>query len=131
MEEYPIIDELGQFQVYFICSSDFLLFFSYWIGVEKKITNYTTYDFEWVNGNTGDIMDYTLMPLHSRRSPKQDNVSTHYGQLWDFWPWNCMGVKTSEMGCFTFQIIISSHKTSFKKFQKKWYFTENFPKFIY
>ena len=26
-----------------------------------------------------------------------------------------MGVKTSEMGCFTFQIIICNHKTSFKK----------------
>ena len=34
--------------------------------------------------------------------------------FWDFWSGNCMGVKTSEMGCFTFQIIISSHKTSFK-----------------
>ena len=27
-----------------------------------------------------------------------------------------MGLENSEMGCFTFQIIISNHKTSFKKF---------------
>ena len=44
--------------------------------MEKKITNYTTYDYEWINGNTGDEMDYTLIPLHSRRSPKKDTVST-------------------------------------------------------
>ena len=31
-----------------------------------------------------------------------------------FWSGNCMSVKTSEMGCFTFQIIISNQKTSFK-----------------
>ena len=43
----------------------------------------------------------------------------HYRGFWDIWSGNCMGVKTSEMGCFTFQIIISNHKTSFKKFQKK------------
>ena len=30
-----------------------------------------------------------------------------------------MGVRTSEMSCFTLQIIIRNHKTSFKKFQKK------------
>ena len=30
-----------------------------------------------------------------------------------------MGSKTSEMGCFTFQIVISNHKVSFKKFHKQ------------
>ena len=68
--------ENWHFQGYFIGPSDCSLFFSYWIGVEKKITNYTTYDYEWINGNTGDEMDYTLIPLHSRRSPKKDTVST-------------------------------------------------------
>ena len=43
----------------------------------------------------------------------------HYRWFWDFWFRNCMGLKTSEMGCFTFQIIISNHKISFKKFHKK------------
>ena len=33
--------------------------------------------------------------------------------------WVPMRVKTNEMGSFTFQIIISNHKTSFKKFHKK------------
>lgn len=55
----------------------YLTYENYWIGVEKKITNYTTYDYEWINGNTGDEMDYTLIPLHSRRSPKKD---TYYFQ---------------------------------------------------
>ena len=43
----------------------------------------------------------------------------HYRWFWDFWFGNCKGLKNGEMGCFTFQIIISNHKTSFKKFHKK------------
>ena len=43
----------------------------------------------------------------------------HYRWFWDFWFGNCMGLKTSELGCFSFQIIISNHEISFKRFHKK------------
>ena len=39
----------------------------------------------------------------------------HYRGFGDIWSGNCIGVKTSEMGCFNFPIILSNHKTSFKK----------------
>jgi hypothetical protein len=56
----------------------------------------------------------------------------HNKGFWDFWSGNCMGVKTSKMGCFTFQIITSNHKTSFKEFFfKRWNITENLPNFTY
>ena len=47
---------------------------SFWIGVEKKILNYTTYDYNWINGNTGKIMNYTLFPTSWRRSLKVEKV---------------------------------------------------------
>ena len=43
----------------------------------------------------------------------------HYGRFWNILSGNCMDVKTSQMGCFTFQIIISTNQTVFKKFNKK------------
>ena len=48
--------------------------YSFWIGVEKKILNYTTYDYNWINGNTGKIMNYTLFPTSWRRSLKAEKV---------------------------------------------------------
>ena len=56
----------------------------------------------------------------------------HDNSLWAFWEFSVRklyGCKTSEMGCFIFQIIIRNQKTSFKQFQKK--ITEIFPKVTY
>ena len=46
--------------------------------------------------------------------------ASHYGWFWTFLSLYYLYAKPVEMSCFTIQIIISTHDTSFKKFCQKY-----------
>ena len=58
------------------------------------------------------------------------NMTFHNGRFWDFRSGNCMGVKPVKCVVLPSKSsFIRNQKTSFKEFQRKWNFTENFPNF--
>ena len=92
-------------------------------------------------GKRGHKMDHKLLKYMSKKNadmgearvvenPEKnaavfDGLIAHYRGFWDIWPGNCMGVKTSEMGCFT--LSLATIKQVSKSFFKKVKFYRKFP----